>query len=63
LNNLAAKKAAMTLGYNKEHWDQEIEMKELEVYWNHLAPEKQAAAIILGYDEFSWKIVDKGLKL
>mmetsp|Transcript_17395 Transcript_17395/g.32142 ORF Transcript_17395/g.32142 Transcript_17395/m.32142 type:complete len:192 (+) Transcript_17395:1-576(+) len=47
------KEAAIILGYDKEHWDQGLEI-EVGVDWNELSEEKKAAAFKIGYEEGDW---------
>jgi len=49
----SVKEAAIILGYDKEHWDQGLEI-EVGVDWNELSEEKKAAAFKIGYEEGDW---------
>ena len=48
------REAALMLGYNQQAWDQGLDIKELDVYWEELSDEFKAAALKLGYDKTKW---------
>eukprot|EP00814_Leptocylindrus_danicus_P012197 CAMPEP_0116024128 /NCGR_PEP_ID=MMETSP0321-20121206/12104_1 /TAXON_ID=163516 /ORGANISM="Leptocylindrus danicus var. danicus, Strain B650" /LENGTH=68 /DNA_ID=CAMNT_0003495743 /DNA_START=58 /DNA_END=264 /DNA_ORIENTATION=+ len=47
-------KAAATLGYDNEAWDNDKEPKICDQYWKDLSNDQQAAAAMLGYNESTW---------
>ena len=49
------KKAAETLGYNQELWDEDDIPDSIEdCDWDDLTKDQQDAATVLGYDQESW---------
>ena len=51
-------KAAATLGYDNEAWDNDKEPKICDKYWGELKDNEKAAAAVLGYDEKAWDAED-----
>eukprot|EP00593_Proboscia_inermis_P002459 CAMPEP_0171297918 /NCGR_PEP_ID=MMETSP0816-20121228/6674_1 /TAXON_ID=420281 /ORGANISM="Proboscia inermis, Strain CCAP1064/1" /LENGTH=68 /DNA_ID=CAMNT_0011772567 /DNA_START=88 /DNA_END=294 /DNA_ORIENTATION=- len=48
------KKAATSLGFSAESWDEDEEPESFECDWAELTPEQQAAALVLGYTAAEW---------